>query len=159
MTPTVPKWTHWVGRALQDQECQCHHMCAGGGTGALTGEVTCPRCSEAGRGISEGGQAPAVGRWLVWLLLTPQKPSPAREEPDPFTRQYPQATRPPSVRGSEGLSLEPPFWLPNLELSPLEKDGMWGVPEKRIKVGTALSGFGDPLARDIVISLLLPQPQ
>lgn len=44
--------------------------------GTIRGEVTCPRCSEAGRGISEGEEVSGIG------ILDPIGAAPDTEEPD-----------------------------------------------------------------------------
>lgn len=58
--------------------------------GVITGEVTCPRCSKASRGISEGGQAAVID------VLDPRGAQPITEEPD--------GPSPPAVQGTEELS-------------------------------------------------------
>lgn len=44
--------------------------------GTIRGEVTCPRCSEASRGISEGEEVSGIG------ILDPTGAAPDTEEPD-----------------------------------------------------------------------------
>lgn len=83
-----------------------------------------------------------VGRRLGLTFLTPEELSLSQKSQMDPLHQLSKVLK--NSLQDSWAHPEPTVWLPNLELLSLERLGMWGEMGRGIKVGTEMSGFGDP---------------